>query len=65
MAVQEIIIYRNPAEKAMWDAWQDGSAFGDLLTLVIAISVVLFIVAFAHRVYENWKMRRKINKRRW
>lgn len=37
--VQEIIVYRNPGEKAMWDVLMSGDAFP-----VIAAVVVGFIV---------------------
>lgn len=37
---QEIILYRNPAEKAMWDAMSGGEIFP------IMVAAVVFIVAF-------------------
>lgn len=38
--VQEVIIYRNPAEKAIWDAMSGGEIFP------IMVAAVVFIVAF-------------------
>jgi len=38
--VQEIIVYRNPGEKAMWDMLMSGEAFPIMMAVVVCVIVI-------------------------
>lgn len=62
MATQEIIVYRNPAEKAAWDAIQALELGPWLFILVVAGVVTLAAAAGTIWFTSSWKNR--IHQRR-
>lgn len=53
---QEIIVYRNPAEKAMWDLLMDGGSFPFMVTLVAYFIVLVIYFRFLEkRRYTTFK----------
>lgn len=55
---QEIIVYRNPAEKAMWDAMSGGEAFPFMVAAAIFI-LAFVLTAKALEKFVPWKRRKQ------
>lgn len=54
---QEIIVYRNPAEKAMWDLLMSGDSFP---VIMFFVSYLIFLIIYFNLIE---KLKRKSNKK--
>lgn len=58
--MQEIIVYRNPAEAAFWSSMQDGNIVLFLVTfMIMAVSLVVMLVALYNIFVVNKRVRNK------
>lgn len=58
---QEIVVYRNPMEKAFWDFIMSADGFVFILVFLVYISSVVILFKLA----ENGKIRRRFSRNRF
>lgn len=52
---QEIIVYRNPGEKAFWDLIMSGDAIPVFAGILVFFVVLLVVNALSEKVIGGWR----------
>ncbi len=52
--MQEVIVYRNPMEAAMWHALSGGEFFPIIVGIVVFFAVFLTVNALLNKWYGSW-----------
>jgi hypothetical protein len=52
--MQEIIVYRNPLEAAMWNSFMNGDFFPVIAGIVVFFAVFLVSHAVARKIWGEW-----------
>ena len=52
--MQEIIVYRNPMEAAMWHSLSNGELFPVLCGIIVFFATFLFTNAVMNKIWGSW-----------
>ncbi len=55
--MQEVIVYRNPGEAAIWHALQNGEFFPVIVGIIVFFAVFLLANRFVVEKFFSWRAR--------